>query len=294
LPEFQKLVTENAELKLALHNIENSMQSKNKITLEVNEKPQDTTKESPMGDPIMKTVHLNDDINDDKNDLFASSMNNTKNKELMESFYNAIGDASESDEDTVETETSDDNANLTYDAGFGNNSKGSYVIDRGFDGNNPSATELSEKEDINSSDDEEAEEEDAEEVEEEEEEEEDDEEEEEEDAEDEDEEVEEDAEGEDEEVEEDAEGEDAEDEDAEEEDAEEEDEERGDVEEDAEDEDEDAEEEEVYIVELEIDGKTVQFYTNDDENGDMYKILENEDIGDIVGEFKNGEAILHK
>ena len=54
------------------------------------------------------------------------------------------------------------------------------------------------------------------------------------------------------------------------------------------------EEEEVYIVELEIDGKTVQFYTNDDENGDMYKILENEDIGDIVGEFKNGEAILHK
>ena len=45
----------------------------------------------------MKTVHLNDDINDDKNDFFASSMNNTKNKELMESFYNAINDVSESE-----------------------------------------------------------------------------------------------------------------------------------------------------------------------------------------------------
>ena len=42
-----------------------------------------------------------------------------------------------------------------------------------------------------------------------------------------------------------------------------------------------------------MDGKTVQFYTNDDENGDMYKILDNDEIGDIVGKFKDGEPIIY-
>ena len=47
--------------------------------------------------------------------------------------------------------------------------------------------------------------------------------------------------------------------------------------------------EEVYIVEL--DG--TDYYTNDDENGDIYKIMEDEDIGNKVGEFQNGEAVIY-
>ena len=53
---------------------------------------------------------------------------------------------------------------------------------------------------------------------------------------------------------------------------------------------EDEDDEEIYIVEL--DG--VDYYTNDDENGNIYKMMEDEDIGPKVGEFKNGEAVLYE
>jgi hypothetical protein len=32
-----------------------------------------------------------------------------------------------------------------------------------------------------------------------------------------------------------------------------------------------------------------EYYTNDDENGNIYNILPNEDPGDLVGNFVNGE-----
>lgn len=57
----------------------------------------------------------------------------------------------------------------------------------------------------------------------------------------------------------------------------------------SEDEDED---EEVYIIELELDYKEQSFYTNDEENGNIYEILKNEEIGDKVGEFVNGEPFF--
>ena len=37
------------------------------------------------------------------------------------------------------------------------------------------------------------------------------------------------------------------------------------------------------------DGNPVEYYTNDDENGDIYEVLPDESIGEKVGEFKNGE-----
>ena len=53
----------------------------------------------------------------------------------------------------------------------------------------------------------------------------------------------------------------------------------------------DDEEEEVFVVELEgADDPT--YYTNDEDNGNIYKILDDEDIGEKVGEFQNGEPIF--
>ena len=73
-----------------------------------------------------------------------------------------------------------------------------------------------------------------------------------------------------------------------EEDKEEEEEDKEEEEEDKEEEEEE-EEEELYVIELEIDDKEFKYYTNDDENGDIYEILEDEGIGKQVGVFKNGE-----
>jgi len=68
---------------------------------------------------------------------------------------------------------------------------------------------------------------------------------------------------------------------------EEEDEEEDDEEED----DEEEEDEEIFTIELEgADDK--EYYTNDDENGDIYKILTDGNPGEKVGEFINGEALF--
>ena len=48
------------------------------------------------------------------------------------------------------------------------------------------------------------------------------------------------------------------------------------------------EEEEVFMIEL--DG--VHYYTSDDTNGDIYSIGEDEDVGDKVGYFKDGEPYI--
>ena len=91
----------------------------------------------------------------------------------------------------------------------------------------------------------------------------------------------------------DAEEEDAEEEDAEEEDAEEEDAEEEDAEEeDAEEEDaeeEDAEEEE-ELVEIIVDGK--KYYADENKVGSIYECLDNEEVGDEIGHYVNGEAII--
>ena len=57
-------------------------------------------------------------------------------------------------------------------------------------------------------------------------------------------------------------------------------------------EDDEGEEEELYIVEMELDGKDIQYYTNDDENGEIYTILEDDEVGEQVGVFKDGEPIF--
>ena len=51
---------------------------------------------------------------------------------------------------------------------------------------------------------------------------------------------------------------------------------------------EETEDEEVYIVEIE----GVEYYTYDDMNGDILKIMDDEDLGEKVGEFKNGKAVM--
>jgi len=87
-----------------------------------------------------------------------------------------------------------------------------------------------------------------------------------------------------EEVEEEVEEEEEEEEEVEEEEEEEEEVEEGKVEEDGE------VEEEVEVVT--ISGKS--YYTNDKQNGKIYKIDAEEDVGDEIGEFKNGKATFHK
>ena len=59
-----------------------------------------------------------------------------------------------------------------------------------------------------------------------------------------------------------------------------------------EEEEEEEEDEEVFIVELEIDDEEQAFYTNDEENGTIYRILCNEEIGEKLGVFVNGEPIF--
>ena len=42
---------------------------------------------------------------------------------------------------------------------------------------------------------------------------------------------------------------------------------------------------------IEIEG-IGNFYTNDENNGEIYEITENDEIGNKVGDFKNGEVIM--
>ena len=55
--------------------------------------------------------------------------------------------------------------------------------------------------------------------------------------------------------------------------------------------DSDSEPEEVFIVDIKDKG---QFYTTDEQNGDIYEILvdSNDDIGEKIGKFKNGKAMF--
>ncbi len=354
LPEFQKLVIENAELKLALNNIKNSIHTKNEITLEVKEKQTKNTSNND-NDSVISTVSLESDTDN----TITSCINDLKKRELVESFYNAIEEGSDHGGDTPhpfqcgdtphlfqcgvypppihpETNYKDESTEEQNDEEASEKQEESNEEHDDDDDEEEQEESNEEQEESNEEQDDEEEEQDEEEEEEQddeeeeqddeeeeqdEEEEEQDEEEEEQDDDEEEQDDDDDEEQDDEEEEQDDEEEEQDDEEEEQDDDEEEqdddDEEQDDEEEEQDDYDEeqddeeeeqdepaeeqdesgeeqDDDEEEVYIVELEIDGKTVQFYTNDDENGDMYKILEDDDIGDIVGEFKNGEAVFHK
>ena len=54
---------------------------------------------------------------------------------------------------------------------------------------------------------------------------------------------------------------------------------------------EEQEEEDLELFEVEIKGKT--YVTNDETNGDIYE-YENDEVGEIVGTFKNGVAKMMK
>ena len=41
------------------------------------------------------------------------------------------------------------------------------------------------------------------------------------------------------------------------------------------------------MEEIVINGKS--YYTDDKKNGDIYEMIESGDIGDVIGEFKNGK-----
>ena len=222
LPEFQKLVTENAELKLEINNIKRQLSDKNEITLEVKEKNNDSLNDKSSA---MKSFYKELEESDDENNELDRNMlnlNEFDENTVMEN--DAINDTESDKEDHDETQE---------------NEVGEESEDEGDD-EDEGEDEVEEEEEVCEDDEEE----------------------------------EEDEEEEDEEV-----GEESEEEQEEEEQDKEE---GGDEEE--------SEEEELYIVELDIDGITKQFYTNDDENGDMYAILEDDEIGDKVGEFNNGQA----
>jgi len=50
-----------------------------------------------------------------------------------------------------------------------------------------------------------------------------------------------------------------------------------------------AEEEEFFMIEIEGYGN---FYTNDENNGEIYEITENDELGNKVGDFENGDVIM--
>ena len=51
--------------------------------------------------------------------------------------------------------------------------------------------------------------------------------------------------------------------------------------------------EELFMVEMEDeDGEVIKYYTNDDENGEIYEVCEDESVGECVGKFKDGEPII--
>ena len=64
------------------------------------------------------------------------------------------------------------------------------------------------------------------------------------------------------------------------------------VEEEEAEEDEEGEEEEEAVYEVEIKG--VMYYTTDEKNGEVYKITDDEDIGDCIGRFVNGKFKKNK
>ena len=218
LPEFQKLVSENAELKMEINNLKREFQPNDKITLEVHEKPCSDNDRASVG--------------------------------LVNEFYKEIKNLEDDDDtlrycgrvesnDTLETSEEDGCASDTDEDGSASGSEDEEDEDEDEDeGDDEDEDEVEgdDKDEVEVEDELEVEGDDKVEV--------------------------------DDEVE---------------------------VEDELEDEDSvsgSEEEEELYIVEMELDGKDIQYYTNDDENGEIYTILEEDEVGPQVGVFKDGDPIF--
>ena len=320
LPEFQSLIMENTELKLKLakynaevHNIDLKITEKSSPTNSV-EFIAEKNAETKMHDAMLSglTVSLDSHCEKSKNNKVPIK------KEKTEKWWPQNDDSDVTSKDN-DCSTALDNTD-THE-----HTKNSNDVEEDDTDDTDEQEVQVEKEDVEQKEDEEEEEEDEEvEVEEEDEEEneeeeieveEEDEEEKEENEEEEDEEVEveeveeeEEDEEEEVEVEEEEEEDEEEDEEEEEEEEDEEDEEeeveveeedddeevkveeeKVDVEEEDDEEDDEEEEEEVYMIEL--DG--VNYYTEDDNNGNIYEILEDEEIGEKIGYFKDGEPHIN-
>ena len=52
---------------------------------------------------------------------------------------------------------------------------------------------------------------------------------------------------------------------------------------------EEEEEEEYYLVSVD----NVEYFTTDEENGDVFEKLEDDDIGELLGKFVNGQLKLN-
>ena len=57
-----------------------------------------------------------------------------------------------------------------------------------------------------------------------------------------------------------------------------------------EEEEEEEEEEEVYEITI----KNKSYYTTNETNGPIYTVLDNEEVGDQIGEFKKGRAVFYR
>ena len=58
------------------------------------------------------------------------------------------------------------------------------------------------------------------------------------------------------------------------------------------DEEEEEEEEEIFVVEIKVNKKNVDFYTNNEINGEIYEINSDESIGKQIGVFKNSKPLF--
>jgi len=237
LPEFQKLVTENAELKMAINNLKKELHAREEITLEVREKQVNKGDGSVVSKIYQDIAEVNKSV--------------TENTRLVNEFYKEVQSHDILEESEEEAEESDDEKADESDdekADESDDEQADESDDEQSDKSDDEQADESDDEQSDKSDDEQKEESDNEEKEE------------------------------------------SDDEQKEESDNEEK--EESDNEEKEESDNEQKEEEELYIVEMELDGKDVQYYTNDDENGMIYNILEGDDVGKQIGIFEDGEPVF--
>ena len=284
LPEFQKIIEENADLKNEIYQLKLEA-SKERIGLKIIEK--NTYSDHDKGEfqniinddePIVvkeENTESRFDAAINNGDVFSISDDDNCVSETISPGNNVIKNELQSEIKKIKLEADLDNSHKNKDASV-------------------NEEEVDEDEEEVDEDEEEVDE-DEEEVDEDEEEVDEDEEEEEEDEEDEEEEDEEDEEDEEEEEvkddnEEETEEEEEEVKDENEEETVEEEDEKEMVDENnaSGSEDDEGDEEEVFMIEIEA----VNYYTNDDNNGDIYKILDDEEIGEKVGYFKDGEPYI--
>ena len=116
LPEFQKLVTENAELKMEINNIKRRLSDKNEIMLEVNEKISEDNDKNAFRKPsivdsfykeLQESDHSNDELNHgvlDINQLHENTVMVDHNNDLSESGDDGENVSEQEDDDNEQEE----------------------------------------------------------------------------------------------------------------------------------------------------------------------------------------------